>query len=113
MDLIAYADSIDNFIFKINAQIINPIIEFAFLVAFVIFLYGVMEFVRGADNQDKRTAGKNHMLYGIIGFVIMFGVFGIISILTSTFGINGVKIDKNQQTLDLDRQNIQQIKIGE
>ena len=110
MDLFVYADTLDDLFFKINANIINPIIEFAFLIAFVYFIYGVMEFIRGADNETKRTEGKQHMMWGIIGLVIMFGVFGIINILTNLFGIEGVKVDKNQQTIDLNRQNIQELK---
>lgn len=110
--MIVYADALDNFLFKLNAQVINPLIKFVFLIAFVIFIYGVMEYVRGADNEKKRTEGKDHMMWGIIGFVIMFGVFGIITILADITGIRGLKVDKNQQTFDPSKQNIQNLKIG-
>jgi len=103
---------LDNLLFKVNAQIINPIIEFAFILAFVVFMYGVMEFIRGADNKDKLTEGKDHMMWGIIGFVIMLGVFGIINILVNTFGIKGVTINKDQQRFDQSVQNIQNLKVG-
>lgn len=94
---IAYADSVDTFLFKVNKVIINPAIEFLFIIAFVIFLWGVMEFIRGADNKDKRAEGKQHMMWGIIGFVIMFGVYGIINILVNTFGFNGVTVNNDEQ----------------
>lgn len=100
MPLIAYADSVDDLLFKLNAKIINPAIEFAFIIALVVFLWGVMEYIRGANNQEKRKEGRQHMLWGVIGFVIMFGVFGIITILTRTFGIQGATINTEQQTFD-------------
>ncbi|MBP9701272.1 MAG: hypothetical protein KBD54_02660 [Candidatus Pacebacteria bacterium] len=96
--MIAYADSVDDLLFKLNTKIINPAIEFAFIIALVVFLWGVMEYIRGANNQEKRKLGRDHMLWGVIGFLIMFGVFGIISILTRTFGIKGATIDYDQQT---------------
>ena len=95
---VVYADSLDNVLFKINTYILNPAIEFAFVVALVVFLYGVMEFIRGANDEKKRTKGKDHMLWGVVGFVIMFGVYGIMNILVNTFGITGLQVDQKQQT---------------
>lgn len=96
--MIVYADGVDEILFKLNEKVINPLIEIAFIIALVVFLWGVMEYIRGANNEKKRSEGKQHMLWGIIGFVIMFGVFGIISILTRTFGISGVRINNDEQT---------------
>ena len=107
---IAYADSVDDFFFKVNKTIINPAIEFAFIVAFVVFIFGVMEFIRGAGNEEKRTQGKQHMLWGLVGFIIMFGVFGIINLLTSTFGIGGVNVSNKEQNVVLPG-NMQELKI--
>jgi uncharacterized membrane protein len=106
---IAYADSVDDLLFKLNDKIINPVIEFAFIIALVVFLWGVMEYIRGANNKDKRKEGSQHMIWGIIGFVIMLGVFGIITILTQTFGIKGATINTKQQTFD--PPEIQQLKF--
>ncbi len=111
--LIAYAQTsanVDNLFFKLNEKIINPVIEFAFIIAFVVFIFGVMEFIRGANSEEKRTKGKEHMMYGLIGFVIMFGVFGIIKIITNTFGINGVTVNKDEQKVELPK-NFQNIKF--
>lgn len=98
--MIAYADSVDDLLFKLNAKVINPLIEMAFIIALVVFLWGVMQYIRGANNQEKRKEGREHMLWGVIGFVIMFGVFGIIQILTNTFGIQGARINNDEQTFD-------------
>ncbi|HWC58037.1 MAG TPA: hypothetical protein VG621_03795 [Candidatus Paceibacterota bacterium] len=98
MPFVAYADGADDLIFKINKVVINPAIEFAFIVALVVFLWGVMEYIRGANNEDKRKTGRQHMLWGIVGFLIMLGVFGIINIVLGTFGIKGATINNQQQT---------------
>jgi hypothetical protein len=101
--MIAYAatkapDALDITLSKINANIINPAIEFAFIVAFVIFIWGVFQFIRNAGDKDKRQEGKDHMLWGIVGFVIMFGVFGIITLLGNTVSVTGLTLNGKQQT---------------
>jgi hypothetical protein len=107
--MIAYAASIDEFLGKVSAKIINPAIEFAFIVALVVFLWGVMEFIRGATNEKKRSEGKDHMFWGLVGFLIMFGVWGIINLILGTFGIKGATINQKQQKFE--PPCIQQLKI--
>lgn len=97
---IVYADSLDDFLFRVNKNILNPLIELGFVIAFVLFLYGFLQFLRNARSPEKRDKSKQHMLWGVIGFFIMFSVFGIINLLLSTFGITGAKINKDQQTFD-------------
>lgn len=66
--------------------IINPIIQILFVVATIVFVYGVFEFIRGAENPEVRKQGQQHMLWGIIGLAIMVSVFTIVSILLNTIG---------------------------
>jgi uncharacterized membrane protein YidH (DUF202 family) len=108
-ETIAYAKSFDEIVFSINRTVINPLIQFAFIVAFVVFIWGIMEFIRGANNAEKRKKGQDHMMWGIIGFVIMIGVYGILIILTRTFGINATFNNKEQK---LTPPAIKQINIG-
>ena len=108
---IAYADSVDDLLFRLNDKIINPIIEIAFIIAFVLFLWEVFEYIRGGANKEKRKDGNQHMLWGIIGFVIMFGVFGIIKLLLGTFGIKGATINNDQQTFEAPE--LQKLKLNE
>jgi hypothetical protein len=108
--MIAYAATIDEFLAKLNAKIINPAIEFAFIVALVVFLWGVLQFIRGAANEKKRSEGKQHMMWGLVGFVIMFGVWGIINLIVNTFGIKGATINQKQQKFT-PPETMQQLKI--
>lgn len=67
---------------NIKHFIINPIIGFMFAVAVVMFLYGIVEYIYGADNEDKRGVGKRHMIHGIIGLFVMVGVYGILNLIS-------------------------------
>jgi len=86
---IAYA-SVDSFIGNVNRLIINPLIVLLFALAVVLFLYGVIEFIANQDKEDKKTIGKQHMLWGIIGLAVMVGVWGILSIVLNTFNLTDV-----------------------
>lgn len=97
---IAYANGFEDVLFKINKNILNPAIEMAFVVALVVFLFGVMEFIRNSGDKDKREKGRQHMLWGLIGLTIMLSVYGIINILVRTFGIQGVKINTEEQKFE-------------
>jgi hypothetical protein len=66
--------------------VVNPIIQVVFAIATVLFVYGVFEFIRGADNPDVRKQGQQHMLWGLVGLAIMVSVFTIIRILVNTLG---------------------------
>lgn len=74
------------FIGKVQDNILTPIITLLALAAFVIFIWGVLEFIAGSDNEEKRKAGQQHMIWGIIGLVIIFGANAIVSLMKATVG---------------------------
>lgn len=75
--------------------IINPIIQILFVVATIVFVYGVFEFIRGAENPEVRKQGQQHMLWGIIGLAIMVSVFTIVGILLNSIGAETPAILRN------------------
>lgn len=99
---IAYAD-LDSFISNVNTQIVNPAIKLLFAVAILYFLYGVFRLFSNADNEEVKTEAKNTMLWGVIGLVIMIGVWGILNFILATFNINDVKIkdDNNAGQIEI------------
>jgi succinate dehydrogenase/fumarate reductase cytochrome b subunit len=98
---IAYAASttLNGFVANVDNTIINPLILLLFALAVVYFLYGILEFLMNQENEEKKTAGKSHMLWGIIGIVIMLGVWSILGMILSTFNISG--INPQQGTVNL------------
>lgn len=95
---VAEASSLTEFVGKINGRIINPLIELLFALAVVFFLYGVFEFLSNQENEEKRTAGKKHMIWGIVGMTIMMGVFMIMGLMLRTLGISDVEISPTGDT---------------
>lgn len=67
---------------NIKLMILNPIIGFMFAVATVMFVYGIVEYIWGAENKDKIEDGKRHMVWGVIGMFVMLVVYGILNVLS-------------------------------
>lgn len=77
-----------NLIDKIVTIIVDPLILLIFSAGFVVFLWGLVEFMRNVESESARETGKQHMLWGLIGMFIMIAVQGILSIALDTFDIN-------------------------
>lgn len=75
------------FIAKVQQEILNPIITLIALVAFAFFIWGVVEFIRNGDNDEKRKLGQQHMIWGIVGLVILFGAQAILAIIGNTANV--------------------------
>lgn len=89
----AQDSSVGSLMAKINEFVINPAITLLFIIAFVLFVFGLFNFFRakGGDSSDEDIArGKRHMLWGIIGMVIMVSVFGIMQLLINSLGVQGI-----------------------
>lgn len=77
-----------SFVINIINNIFVPVL---FAIAFIVFLWGAFQtFIVGANSEDVKEKGKNHMLWGLIGFFVMVSVWGLVNILTGTvsFGNN-------------------------
>lgn len=68
----------------IVGEIINPLIRLLFGAATIIFLWGMVEFLMALDDESKKSKGKLHMIWGIIGLAIMVSVFAIINLIGDT-----------------------------
>ena len=79
--------TIQQFITNVNNAIINPLIILLFAVALIYFLYGVLVYIGNADNEEERRKGARHILWSIVGFFVMLGVYGIILLIINTFGL--------------------------
>lgn len=75
--MVRFASIID----AILSNAVWPFIGFVFACAIILFVYGIIEFILGADNEEKRITGKKHIVWGTIGLAIMFAVWGIVGIL--------------------------------
>lgn len=76
-----------NLVSKFVDYIINPAILIIFSAGFFLFLWGLVQFLWNLD-EGAQSNGKQHMLWGIVGMLIMISVYGIIGLIDNTFDLN-------------------------
>jgi len=79
--------NITEFLNKVNGFILNPIISLAFAVAFLVFFWGIFQFIASETSDKAREDGKKKILWGIFGMFIMVSAYGLIRLIIGTFGI--------------------------
>jgi hypothetical protein len=78
---------------KIGDGIINVInsvlVPILIAVAFFTFLIGVYKyFILGAADDKSRQTGRMYVLWGIIGLVVVFAVWGLVNFVAGVFDLN-------------------------
>jgi len=65
--------------------VVVPVI---FALAFLVFVYGMVKyFILHGGEDTKRAEGRQFILWGLIGLVVLFSVWGFVNLLLSTLGI--------------------------
>ena len=77
-------EALDNFIIKLLTVIVNPLINLMFAAALVYFLWGVVQYIKGADSEPARETGREHIMWGLVGMFIMVAAVGIIMVARRT-----------------------------
>ena len=70
---------------KIN-QILGFVVPVLIALGVVYFIWGVISYVIGTDEEQKK-GGREKMIYGIIALAVIIGVWGLVGILLNTFDI--------------------------
>jgi|SRR3989344_6249076 len=55
-------------------------------IGLLVFFWGMAKFILHAEEEEKREEGKQLMMWGAIGLFVMVSFWGLINILTGTFG---------------------------
>jgi hypothetical protein len=67
-------------------ELLNTIMPILIALGVVYFIWGVVSYVIAKDDEAK-TKGRDTMIMGIIGLVVIVSVWGLVSILKNTFGL--------------------------
>ena len=79
--------NIQGIICKIGS-ILNLVIPILVTLGVVYFVWGVIEYVK-ADEEAEKKKGRDKMIYGIIGLVVIVSMWGLVGIITNTFSLSG------------------------
>jgi len=70
-------------------ELLGALLPFLIALGVVYFVWGVITYMIAADEEAK-SAGRDKIIYGIIGLVVIVGLWGLVRLVTNTFGLNNV-----------------------
>lgn len=73
-------------ILAVIANILNFIIPILITLAVVYFIWGVVQYILSSDDEKKKE-GRNKIINGLIGLFVIVAFWGIIRLVTNTFGV--------------------------
>lgn len=79
--------TISTFITNLYHEIVIPILWVLISIEFIVFFWGLVEFIRNADSDEGRAKGKRHIIWGIAGVFVTGSVFGLTRIMIDTLGV--------------------------
>lgn len=83
---VSYLQGYSNNITGVINYVLVPVLM---AIAFIVFLWGVYKyFILGAADEKNRTDGRQFTLWGVIGFVVILSLWGIVNIFMSTLGLS-------------------------
>lgn len=83
---VSYLQNYSNSITGVINYVLVPVLM---AIAFIVFLWGVYKyFILGAADEKSRTDGRQFTLWGVIGFVVILSLWGIVNIFMSTLGLS-------------------------
>ncbi len=88
-------------------SLLSLIIPILITLGVVYFIWGVVTYFIGGDEEAKKK-GRSRIIYGLIGFVIIAGLDGLVYIVIRTFGLD----QGSQLVSNLVQNNISVINSG-
>ncbi|MBU0749938.1 pilin [Patescibacteria group bacterium] len=64
----------------------TAVLPLMYALAFLFFMIGMVRFFF-SSSEEAREQGKQHAFWGVIGLVVLFGVWGFVRLLLSTLGV--------------------------
>lgn len=68
----------------------NVAVPLLFAISFIVFLYGIASaYILHPGDEAAVKRGHQLLLWGIIGFVVMISLWGLVNVVANTFGLYG------------------------
>ena len=86
---VAHAQTFGTIINQITS-LLNRVIPILFLIATIVFFWGIILYITSGGDEEKRTEGRQYIIYGLIGLFVMIAVWGIVNVLIGFFFPGGL-----------------------
>lgn len=70
----------------------NSLIYLMITLGVFYFLWGLFGYMKNSDDVKGREESRKFIIYGLIGIFVMTAVWGLVNVLTETFGLGAIGI---------------------
>ncbi len=68
----------------------SVLVPLIFAISFLVFIYGVFkQYILSKGDSAAIAQGHQIILWGIIGFVVMISLWGLVNVVANSFGLEG------------------------
>src|SRR3989338_11280367 len=86
---LAASDNLQSFLSGLAGFFNSTVVPILFALAFLFFLINATRyFIIGGDKEAERAKARTFATWGIIAFVLMVSIWGIVNLLVNGFGID-------------------------
>ena len=68
--------------------ILDNIVPFLIGLAVFVIIWGIIQYVFHANEEEKRVEARMYIVWGIVGVFFMLSIWGFVNILVNTFSLN-------------------------
>lgn len=84
---------LETYMGSVSSFLSGKVVPFIIVIALVVFIWGMFTyFILGGSDEEKQKSGKQLMIWGIVGFVLIISVQGIVTFLAQALGFSGGSI---------------------
>ncbi len=77
---------IETFLTQVG-DLVERVIPILIALSLLVFIWGLVIFIRSSGDPDAKTRGRDKMVWGSIGLFIAVSIFGILTTLVTVFNI--------------------------
>ena len=69
-------------------QILNIVIPILMVIATIVFIWGIISYILSAGSDERKKEAKNLIIWGLIGLFVIVAMWGLVTVIGSTFGVS-------------------------
>lgn len=64
--------------------VISPLVPLIVSLGVLIFFWGLIKYIRSADDPKTREEGRQLIIYGVIAIFVMISMWGLVNVIVDT-----------------------------
>ena len=74
-----------------TSSIVGVVLIIVFILAFLVFAWGVVKYITSAGNPEKEKEARRFLWWGVIGIFVLASVWGLVKFIGTYFGVGQQK----------------------